>query len=202
MIKLVIFDIDGVLVSTRKLHEIAFIKALNQCGIKLTEEEHTRLYDGLPTKTKLDMLGVKSELAYRIFDLKQKLTFELADGHINKNEELIRIVEYLRSKEIKIAVCSNAIRDFCALTIKTLGLNVDLILSNEDVSKPKPDPEIYNRAISMFKVDPRECIIFEDSQFGITAAARSGATLCVIQDPSYLTLDKVRHYVTMSETGV
>ena len=94
-IKLVIFDVDGVLLSTKKLHEIAFINALKEFGINMTIEEHKQNYDGLPTKVKLDILNVKEEDRQSIFDLKQKFTFSSADGYVNRNDEVVSVFRYL-----------------------------------------------------------------------------------------------------------
>lgn len=200
MIKLVIFDIDGVLVSTRKLHEMAFIKSLHIHGINLTEEEHRIKYDGLPTKTKLNLLGITDENFYnKIFETKQKLTFEMSDGHIKSSNDVKEIFKYLMNMEIKTAICSNAISDFCKLVVNILQVHPDVLLSNEDVVNPKPSPEIYEKAMEIIGISPKETLIFEDSRFGITSAINSGANICVIQEPSFLTTDRVKKYISIYE---
>lgn len=197
MIRLVIFDIDGVLVSTRKLHEIAFIKSLKHFGILLTEKEHADRFDGLPTKTKIEMLGIDNELGGKISALKQELTSELADGHIRARLEVNEIFSDLRNAGIRIAVCSNAVTGFCELVMNRMGIEPDILLSNESVSKPKPDPEIYIKAMNHFEATPEETLIFEDSKFGILAATRSMANICVIQDPEFLTKKRVHEYLSI-----
>lgn len=196
-IKLIIFDIDGVLISTRELHEIAFIRSLRHHGYEMTKEEHDIKYDGLPTKVKLDMIGVEESIRESVFNMKQKITFELANSYISESPKLQRIFKMLKIKGYKIAVCSNAIRDFCEATFKLLGIDryIDYSLSNEDVENTKPSPEIYTKAIKHFKLEPKDSIILEDSKFGLDAAFKSGANVCHIQDPSYLTYDRICMYI-------
>jgi HAD superfamily hydrolase (TIGR01509 family) len=69
----------------------------------------------------------------------------------------------------------------------------DLILSNQDIKNPKPDPEIYNKCISMLGLLPEECLIVEDNENGIKAAISSGANLFIVKgvnDVSLLNLTK------------
>ena len=65
-----------------------------------------------------------------------------------------------------------------------LSQYLDLIVSNEDVTKPKPDPEMYCRAIAHFGLRPDECLVVEDNEDDIKAAKASGAHLLVVQDVS------------------
>lgn len=192
MIKLLIFDIDGVIVQSKKLHEIAFILALKFYGINITEQYHKDNLDGLPTKNKLDKLNVKEYLKEDIFNMKQKITFEKAIDFLKFSDGLKNTLTIL-NRDRKIALASNAIRKFCQLVIDEAGISdcVDLLMANEDVTEPKPSPLIYKKIMEHFNVSTIETLIFEDSKFGLDAAYKSGAFVCPIQNPSYLTLDNI-----------
>jgi beta-phosphoglucomutase-like phosphatase (HAD superfamily) len=193
MIKLLIFDIDGVLVKSKKLHEVAFMMALKQHGYNITQEFHRQHLDGLPTKAKLDKLNVPEKSRQDIFDLKQKYTFEHAEHHILKNENIKQVFFEYSTKGYKIAVASNAIKDFCSLVVKILEIDsvTNLLMSNEDVSQSKPHPEIYSTIISHFGYSPSETLIFEDSKFGLSAAFASGANVFIVNDPKDITLKNI-----------
>lgn len=195
--KAFIFDIDGVLCSSKRLHELALIKALSDYEIILTEKDHRQKYDGLPTKVKLLKLGVKEELFNQIFDKKQEYTFYLAPDFISYSEEKANLFQELKFRGRKVGVCSNSIRKFSELTLKIMKINkfVDILLSNEDVSKAKPDPEIYNKCISSLQVDKNNCIIYEDSKVGLEAAFKSMANVCYIKNPDYLE-EKVKQWLS------
>jgi HAD superfamily hydrolase (TIGR01509 family) len=83
----------------------------------------------------------------------------------------------LKEKGFKIAVCTNSIRSSVEIMMKLSQLDkyIDLILSNQDVNKSKPDPEIYFKAIQYFNLTPDECLILEDNPHGIAAARASGS---------------------------
>lgn len=193
MIKLLIFDIDGVLTKTKRLHELAFIAALGQYGYHITEEYHKRELDGLPTKVKLDMLQVSEQHKQKIFDMKQVKTFEAAEQHIIKNDDIREVFIECKKRGYKIAVASNAIKEFCLLVLKLMGIEeyTDILLSNEDVLENKPSPEIYNKIIKHFDYSPSETLIFEDSKFGLSSAYGSGANVFVVSDPKDIRIESI-----------
>ena len=82
-----------------------------------------------------------------------------------------------KDEKYKLAVCSNSVRNSVKVMIEKSALleYLDFYLSNEDVKKSKPDPEIYNNAINRLKLSPKECLIIEDNPNGVKAAIASGA---------------------------
>jgi len=200
MIKLVIFDLDGVLVEAKEIH----YKALNNAILSVTDDtsmtigvdEHMSLYDGLKTNEKLTMLtntkGLPANLHIKIWDTKQANTLKLLD-EIQPNTQLQLIFANLRQNNYKIACCSNSIRRSVLVMLSKLGLieYMDLILSNEDVKNSKPHPEMYWKAMSMMGVLPDETLIVEDSPPGLLAAARSRAHILRVNNPKDLTSAKL-----------
>jgi HAD superfamily hydrolase (TIGR01509 family) len=68
---------------------------------------------------------------------------------------------------------------------------LDCFLSNEDVKNPKPDPEIYIKAIESLRMKPKECLVVEDNKNGIKAAIQSGAHLFEVKEVSDVTYDNI-----------
>jgi HAD superfamily hydrolase (TIGR01509 family) len=99
-------------------------------------------------------------------------------------------MQKLERKKIKIAIASNSTRATVSTAIENLQLGkfIEFYLSNQDVSKGKPDPEIYNKAIKMLNLKPTECLIVEDNYNGIKAALDSGANLLKVTS-----VDEVNH---------
>jgi beta-phosphoglucomutase-like phosphatase (HAD superfamily) len=165
MIKLIIFDLDGVLVEAKNIHFEALNKALAQYAI--TWEEHLSTYDGLKTNQKLEMLherkGLPKEYFKRIWDDKQMYTLQ-ALRNLRCNPDLVTTMTMLVNDGYKLAVCSNSIRKTVLTVLSKLGIieYFDLIISNEDVKNSKPHPEMYWKAISEIGVLPEEKLIVQD----------------------------------------
>ena len=196
--KAVLFDMDGVLVDARDWHYEALNQALMHFGINIDYHTHKNVYDGLPTKVKLNILSENYDLPNGLHELinslKQIYTIQLTYKNCKPNFNVLQLVKYLSNKKIKIAVCSNSIKSTIEtmMELSNLAPMIDLILSNEDVSKSKPDPEIYNKAIKLFGLHPSECLIIEDSEHGIQAAKASGANVKVVSSPFDLNLNLIR----------
>jgi len=197
MLKLIIFDLDGVLVEAKTIHYDALNKALGE-KYKIEWSEHLSLYDGLKTNQKLEILtenkGLPVSLYKKIWDLKQKYTIE-ALSSLKPSTQLIECLNKLTSEGYKIACCSNSIRKTILTVLSKLNIieYFDLILSNEDVKNSKPHPEIYWKAISIMGCLPEEVLIVEDSPYGLLAASRSKANIMRVSSPkeiTYINLNK------------
>lgn len=198
MIKLIIFDLDGVLTETRELHYQALNKALESIDKKyiINREEHLSTYDGLSTSKKLNLLhinkGLDPSLFNQIWRSKQQATFHIIDTFEYDNEKR-RILQKLKSEGYILAVASNSIRHTVKMMLLRLGLMeyIDKIYSNEDVVHPKPHPEIYMRCMLDFHISPKETLIIEDSHIGRKSAFESGAHILGVINSNDLTLEKI-----------
>jgi HAD superfamily hydrolase (TIGR01509 family) len=194
MIKLILFDLDGVLVEAKNIHYESFNRALGQYAI--TWEEHLSVYDGLKTNQKLDILherkGLPKESFKRIWEDKQKYTLESLH-ELNPSTQLQVCMDLLISQGYKIGVCSNSIRKTVLTVLSKFNIidKFDLILSNEDVKNSKPHPEIYWKAISEIGVLPEETLIVEDSPYGLLAASRSNSHILRVNTPKDVTFDNI-----------
>ena len=195
MIKLILFDLDGVLIDAKKLHYDALNLALEDKYF-INEDEHTNIYDGRKTKEKLNMLsmdkGLPVELHDQVYTDKQKLTLELI-SQLKPIDEIISLFKELEFQNYLIGVCSNSIRRtvLTALAKTELMEYCSVILSNEDVKNSKPHPEMYWKAMSMMGVLPENTLIVEDSPPGLLAAERSRANYIRVDDPWDVTREKI-----------
>lgn len=205
MIKLIIFDLDGVLVETKELHYVSLNDSLAEIDekYKITLEEHYNKYDGLPTNRKLQMLtedkGLLEKYYKPVYENKQKLTFDLIRKNIKINNRLIKLLRKLKEDNYQIYVASNAIRETVKLLLFKSGLMeyVDYFVSNEDVNKSKPNSEMYLRCMAHAGANPKETLIVEDSPRGIESARNSGAHLLVVKNPEDLTEEKIMNKLNM-----
>lgn len=208
MNKLIIFDLDGVLVDSKDIHYKALNFALAQVDSKyaISYNDHKNIFDGLPTKIKLQILtqklGLEESLYKQIWEVKQKMTEQMFN-EISVDDDLIKICLYIKSKNIKIAVASNSIKSTIVQCLKSLGIfnYIDFIVSNEDVVNAKPHPEMYWKAMSHFGSIPNKTVIFEDSIIGKIAAKDSMANLIEIKDRNDLDINKVMDAIDMLDKG-
>jgi len=195
MIKLVLFDLDGVLVDAKNIHYVSLNKALPEEYI-ITLEEHRNIYDGRKTKEKLQMLteskGLPIELHESIFDRKQKETVKMMHT-LPINTHALELFKELENQGYVIGVCSNSIRRTVLTALAKSGIieYCSVILSNEDVKNSKPHPEIYWKAMSMMGCLPEETVIVEDSPPGLLAAERSRASYIRVQNPKEVTRENI-----------
>lgn len=182
--KLVIFDLDGVLVDTKIIHYNALNDALKNIEDKyiISWEEHIKIYDGLKTNEKLDILsknkGLSKTFHNQIWKDKQEATIKYL-SNIKENLQLIETLSNLAKDGYKIACCSNSIKKTVLYILSKLNIIhfFDIIISNEDVKNSKPYPDMYWQAMSFFGILPEETLIIEDSPHGLLGANRSGANV-------------------------
>ena len=204
-IKLIIFDLDGVLVEAKNIHYEALNEALGD-KYAISWNEHLSTYDGLKTTQKLDMLsekkGLPIDIHSDIWENKQQLTLDKLRA-LKPNVDLIQTMNLLVSEGYKIAVCSNSIRKTCLTVLSKLGIMefMDLVISNEDVKNGKPHPEMYWKAISMMSCLPEETLIIEDSPYGLLAAARSKSHILRVKNTKETTYKNIDNKLKQIEMG-
>lgn len=204
MNKLIIFDLDGVLVDSRELHFEALNRALRSIDPKfeISKEEHLSVYDGLSTTKKLQLLSQNKQLPTESFSLvwqrKQSETRELLLD-LRQDIDLISIFKHIKSKGLLIAVASNSIRESVKICLLKLGLMeyVDFYVSNEDVSNPKPFPEMYWKCMTACKSLPCNTAIVEDSHIGRKGASDSKAHLIAVENRQDLTMQKIEKAIDL-----
>lgn len=200
-IKAILFDMDGVLIDAKDWHYEALNKALGLFGMEINRYDHLSAFDGLPTKVKLQKLSnrfyLPESLHPFINDVKQSFTTEIVHQRCHPMFHHEYALSKLHAEGYKIAVCSNSIRKTIELMMEKAELMpyIDMIISNEDVIKAKPDPEMYSTAISRFGLKPTECIVVEDNPNGIQAGKASGASVLEVATVFDVTYDNIKRLI-------
>ncbi|MBI5447661.1 MAG: HAD family phosphatase [Gammaproteobacteria bacterium] len=207
LIKAVLFDIDGVLIDAKDWHYEALNKALSLFGMEISLYDHLGTYDGLPTRKKLEMLtverGLPVELHAFLNEVKQQRTLE----EVYQKCKPMFIHEYalsrLKNEGKLLAACSNSIRNTVRIMLEKAMLiqYFDAVFSNQDVTKGKPDPEIYIKCMDKLGVKPHETLILEDNEYGIKAAIASGAHLLPIQTVNDVTYFNIKARIDSLNMG-
>ena len=192
---------DGVLIDAKEWHYEALNKALGHFGYSISRDSHLSTFDGLPTKDKLKILSKSQKLPLGLHplinNLKQKYTIQFSYQNCKPTFNH-RLALGKLSEKYKIAVCSNSIRNTITNMMNLSGLNdyIDLIISNEEVTRSKPDPEMYLKAMKTFDLKPEECLILEDNDHGIEAAIASGGHLFKVSNPEEVQLHAIEKFIS------
>jgi HAD superfamily hydrolase (TIGR01509 family) len=201
--KLIIFDLDGVLVDAKFIHYETLntaIEVIAGSEYAINQSEHLSTYEGLKTNQKLELLTLNKQLNVKlhndIWNLKQKLTTERI-SNLQKNEKLVSLFKKLKGDNYKIACCSNSIRKSIFIMLSKIGVieYMDLILSNEDVVNSKPHPEIYWQAMAKLNCLPEDTLIVEDSPNGLLAAYRSTKNVLRVKNVDDVTYDNIMNKI-------
>lgn len=206
-IKAVIFDMDGVLIEAKDWHYEALNRALALFGFSISRYDHLVTFDGLPTSRKLDMLSVERGLPRSLHafinEMKQRYTMEYVFTRCKPRFIHQYALSRLKAEGFALAVASNSIRNTVDMMMEKADLDqyLDFKLSNQDVKKAKPNPEIYQVAISHLGLTPDECLIAEDNQNGVKAALASGAHLFKVDTVNDVTYSKLISRIKEIEGG-
>ena len=196
MTKLVIFDLDGVLIDSKDYHYDALNEALGE-EYAISREEHVSTYDGLPTTAKLELLsknkGLPADRYEEIWKAKQENTLHIFKTKVDKDYELMGYFQQLVDEGYKVAVASNSIRNTVKIILLRLGLLefVDIYVSNEDVVRNKPFPSMYWKCMMALGALPDDTVILEDSHIGRQGALDSKCHLVPIENRSDLNQAKI-----------
>ncbi|MGV3606986.1 MAG: HAD family hydrolase [Planctomycetaceae bacterium] len=171
-----IFDCDGTLTDSMPLHFICWHKTMTSYGLVFNEERFYSL-GGMPTGKIIAMLseeqGVKVNVEQAAID-KENAFLEM----LHQLEPIAPIVNIAKeSKGIKpISVASGGYREIVMKQLTAIGIHdlFDAIVTAEDTTKHKPEPDVFLEAAHRMKTKPSECIVYEDSDLGIEAARRAG----------------------------
>ena len=149
VIKAIIFDMDGVLINAKEWHFEALNKALSFFGKEISRYDHLVTFDGLPTKKKLEMLSMENNFPYGLHEfvneLKQEYTMQIIYANCKPRFDHQYALSRLKNEGYRLVVCSNSVRNTVDIMMQKAGLSqyLDFFLSNQDVEKGKPSPDIY-----------------------------------------------------------
>ena len=193
---LVIFDLDGVLIDSTRLHFDALNEALRLHGeAPISWADNLSIYDGLPTKKKLEILSGRTNLdpMKHAAIARSKHKISLADIQNYANPFVEAIFAEVKSRGFKIAIASNNIREVVWAFIYEMNLMkyLSFMVSTDDVRRPKPYPEMYWACMGACNAIPATTFIVEDSHIGRQGAHDSGAKLIAVKDSYEVTLERI-----------
>lgn len=182
MMKAVIFDLDGVLVSTDELHFNAWKKLAEEIGVDGFSREDNLRQRGVSRMDSLEIVLEKSDKTYtssekeQLADTKNRYYVAMLQSldHSATLPGAVETLKQLRDRGIRIA-CGSASKN-APLILEKVGLleMMDEIACGHDTTKSKPDPEVFLVAAKKLGVAPDECIVVEDADAGIKAAVAGG----------------------------
>lgn len=185
MVKLVIFDLDGVIVDTAQFHCRAWRELLQErWGIYHTDQVD-EMTKGVPRYDCMKLIareyGIQEEVEElrRVADEKNRRYQLLLRENLKREDVFPGIWEsmaYLQQQQIPVALASSSFN--APFIVQTLGLHFDYCVNPGSVAKGKPAPHIYLAAASHFGIDPRDCIGVEDALSGVTSVKSAG--MCCI----------------------
>ncbi|MFT5367829.1 MAG: beta-phosphoglucomutase-like phosphatase (HAD superfamily) [Candidatus Latescibacterota bacterium] len=195
----VIFDMDGLIVDSETIYYNAYNQTLNDLGVDIPREEYFRCVGH-----SVEGNSVEAVKLYNLPILPEDFLeswmkrFESAIGdpkQIDLMPGFLDLLAHLRQKDYKLGIASSTPKQRMQTTLKNgvlphLDVNsIDEIFgalfSGSDVTNAKPDPEIYLKAAATLEVDPKSCIVFEDSTAGVQAAKAAGMTAVAV--PNFFT---------------
>lgn len=189
-IRAIIFDMDGVLVDAAEWHYDALNQSLELFGYRISPFEYHQRYDGLPTREKLNMLSAQSRLPESLHgfinEMKQRYLYAIAVARCVPNDEHVATLTQLSRDGYRLGLASNSIRTSVDRLIELAGLPsfLEFTLSNNDVTNPKLDAEIYRLAIDTIGLMPHQCLVVEDGDYGVQAAVEAGVHVLSCESPT------------------
>lgn len=177
----VIFDLDGVICYTDKYHYLAWKKIADDLDIYFDEKINNRLR-GVSRMESLEIIlenyngELSAEEKLALAEKKNKIYVELL-GEMTKADlsaEVKETLDKLKVMGLKLAIGSSSKN--AKLILGRLGLDhyFDAVSDGTNIKRSKPDPEVFLKAAGFLHKEPKQCLVVEDAQAGIMAAARGG----------------------------
>ena len=185
MIKGFLFDLDGVIVDTAKYHFLAWKRLADELSIPFTEDDN-ELLKGVSRMRSLDIILELGKQNLSI-DVKEKLAAKKNAWYVDyiikmTPEEILpgalEFIQQAKAQKIKIALGSASKNAITILERLNITNHFDAIISGNEVSQAKPDPEVFLKGAEALGLKPEECVVFEDAAAGVEAAI-NGKMKCI-----------------------
>lgn len=186
MIKAAIFDMDGTMINSEPLQSQAF-------------KEVVRMYGKTPKPYKngmMQVVGVKEKENWEIIkkrhgidedtkvllEKRNKVYLRILKKNLRPARGLLTLIKLLKNKKITMALASSSKSNHVKAVLSGLNLKKTFaaVLTAEDVKKGKPHPDVFLQAAKKLKVDPKECVVFEDAQSGVEAGQNAKMHVIVV----------------------
>lgn len=191
-IEAVIFDMNGVIVDDEPVHELAFKEVCKKYGIILTSKDYSNLCLGRTDKecflNIIEESNVKdvnvNRFVNNLVNLKSRKYLELIQKHIKAFPHAIQLIKQLKHN-FRLALTSSSSRDEISMILTHFKINgfFEIIVSAQDVTNGKPNPEPYLLTAKKLEVKPKNCLVIEDSKNGVESAKSAGMYCIGIHNP-------------------
>ncbi|MEK7517373.1 MAG: HAD family phosphatase [Patescibacteria group bacterium] len=185
MLRAVIFDLNGVIIDDEKIHQKAWRQFCKKNGLNLTKNDYRQKVFGRTAKDTLKYLYKNQLTEDKLNQLASEridIAIEMIKTKLKLPGGLKKLLALLNKNKISLAIAtSSRARYVDFVTDKTkIRKHFKLIVTAQDVNKGKPYPEIYLKTAGKLKVDPNDCVVFEDSIQGVMAAKKAGMKVIAI----------------------
>ena len=189
MIKVVIFDLDGLLVDSTPLQQEAMRLFLESFGkiylFPKSGREGMRIIDIIREYKDIFDLPGRVEDLYR---KRQQIYFQLAQERLQLFPDALPLLEKLKLRGLILALATSGDRDYVRLIFRkfpTLQTYFKAIVTSEDVLRGKPNPDVYRMTLVKLNLKPAECVVIEDSVNGIAAGKAAGIQVICVPNTHY-----------------
>jgi len=198
MIKAVLFDFDGVVVDSEPVHYRTFMQFLKPLGIRVSMKRWYREFAGTGSKNIFTVLlgevGITDEKIIDEYVEKRKNLYgELVKkGKVKVRKGIKEFLTMLKERRIKTAIVSGGHKENISLALSVAGLDgyFDIVIGSGDYKRRKPEPDAFLTAMKKLNAKENECLAFEDSISGFTAAKRAGIKVVLVRSPAVEYINK------------
>ena len=181
MFKAAIFDLDGVVVNTVPLHFKAWKRMFSEYGIDFTFDDYKAKVDGIPRNdgARAILTEISDEELKKAATRKQEYFLEFIEKEgVPVYGSSVDLIKELKKDDKKIAIASSSKN--CKRVLKKVGIIefADAIVDGNDITRGKPDPQIFQLAAERLGCKHTDCVVFEDAVLGVEAA-KNGNMFCV-----------------------
>jgi beta-phosphoglucomutase len=175
----VIFDMDGVICHTNPYHSLAFREFFSTRNLNPTDEEFAAHMFGKSNSYIMSHFLKRKIEGVELLELeeeKEGLFRKIYEAHVDPIAGIVPFINDLYSHSVKLGVATSAPKANLDLILSKVPIKdmFSSIMASENVTKHKPDPEVYLTSAKNLQIDPAQCLVFEDSFSGISAALNAG----------------------------
>ncbi len=194
-LRLVIFDMDGVILDSERLANMAWFAISDEMNLGLTDEDLREIKGGNYART-TEILAKRYglDMAKEIIERKRDKQREImkAEGGVKLKKGVVELLEFIKKVGLKCVVATSTRRESATRNLKFTGVYdyFDGFVFGDEVTRSKPDPEVFNKACEKMGVEKDEAVIIEDSVNGATAAHNGGIRCFVVEDTIHFTSEE------------
>lgn len=178
MITTVLYDMNGIIVDDEHIHELAFYKVMQKYNVTMNHQHYMMLCAGRTDKEGFELILEHNNLEADLSELmkaKQLIYFDIFKDSKVAYPGIVNLIKNT-AKEFEIALVTSSLRNEVEMITEEFGIRDDFkaIITADDITRGKPDPEPYLKGAAAIQSEPSECVVIEDSKSGVTAAVNAG----------------------------